>query len=86
MKHQKLFITNGSAARDLRKRLGLNQFDFWHKLGVTQSAGSRYESGREISEPVQLLLHIAYAPEKSVAGIIDFLRGHAQKLASAGIL
>lgn len=39
-----------------RKRLGLNQQTFWSSLGVTQSGGSRYESGRNLPRPVAVLL------------------------------
>ena len=39
-----------------RKKLNLNQKDFWTRYGVTQSGGSRYESGRNIPRPVQILL------------------------------
>ena len=30
-----------SNVRDIRRKLGLNQQQFWSKLGVTQSGGSR---------------------------------------------
>lgn len=46
--------------RDLRKGLGLNQQQFWSKIGVTQSGGSRYESGRNIPRPVQELLRVVH--------------------------
>ncbi len=46
--------------RDIRKKLGLNQLDFWSKIGVTQSGGSRYESGRSMSRPVRELLRLVY--------------------------
>lgn len=46
--------------RDLRKKLGVNQFDFWSKIGVTQSGGSRYESGRAMPKPVRELLRLVY--------------------------
>ena len=39
-----------------RKQLGLNQSDFWTKFGITQSGGSRYESGRGMPKPAALLL------------------------------
>ncbi|MFY9326543.1 MAG: transcriptional regulator [Georgfuchsia sp.] len=39
-----------------RKKLGLNQSAFWSELGITQSGGSRYESGRNLPAPVALLL------------------------------
>jgi predicted transcriptional regulator len=35
-----------SSPREIRRKLGLNQLEFWSKVGVTQSSGSRYESGR----------------------------------------
>lgn len=34
------------------------QGEFWPRLGVTQSAGSRYESGREVPKPVAMLAAI----------------------------
>lgn len=39
-----------------RKKLGINQGDFWKRFGVTQSGGSRYESGRNIPKPLAILL------------------------------
>jgi transcriptional regulator with XRE-family HTH domain len=44
-----------------RKKLGQNQKEFWAKVGVTQSGGSRYESGRNIPGPVCALLRLAYS-------------------------
>ena len=46
--------------RDIRKRLGLNQSDFWARIGVTQSGGSRYESGRALPKPVRELVRLVY--------------------------
>ena len=46
--------------RDIRKKIGLNQMDFWSQIGVTQSGGSRYESGRAMSKPVRELLRLVY--------------------------
>ena len=45
--------------RGIRRRLGMNQQEFWGRIGITQSGGSRYEGGREVPEPVRLLLAIA---------------------------
>jgi DNA-binding XRE family transcriptional regulator len=42
-------------AREIRHKLGLNQQQFWSTLGVTQSGGSRYESGRNMPKPVREL-------------------------------
>ena len=47
----------------LRRRLGLNQYEFWTRLGVTQSGGSRYESGRRIPRTMQMLLDLAYGQD-----------------------
>jgi len=46
--------------RDIRKRLSMNQSDFWARLGVTQSGGSRYESGRSMPRPVRELLRLVH--------------------------
>ncbi len=46
--------------RDVRRRLGLNQQEFWTRIGVTQSGGSRYESGREMPKPVRELLRLVH--------------------------
>ena len=51
--------------RELRQRLGLNQSQFWSKFGVTQSGGSRYETGRDIPKPVRMLL------QANLDGLID---------------
>jgi len=45
---------------DIRRRLGLNQSEFWGKIGVTQSGGSRYESGRNMPRPVRELLRLVH--------------------------
>ncbi|MFN3985083.1 MAG: helix-turn-helix domain-containing protein [Rhodocyclaceae bacterium] len=50
----------GADARKLRLSLGQNQAEFWAKVGVIQSVGSRYETGRSIPAPVQMLLRIVH--------------------------
>ena len=70
----KLFIQTGSEARDLRQKMGRNQSEFWKRIAVTQSGGSRYESGRDMPKPVRILLHLAYAPEKQAAAMLEYLR------------
>ncbi|HEX4330489.1 MAG TPA: hypothetical protein VH105_27135 [Burkholderiales bacterium] len=49
--------------REIRQRLGLNQDQFWTKIGVTQSGGSRYESGREMPKPVRELLRLVHVEQ-----------------------
>ncbi len=39
-----------------RRGLGMNQLQFWSRFGITQSGGSRYESGRSIPLPARALL------------------------------
>jgi DNA-binding transcriptional regulator YiaG len=39
-----------------RTKESLNQTEFWARYGVTQSGGSRYESGRNIPKPLAILL------------------------------
>lgn len=46
--------------RHIRQRLGLNQQEFWSKVGVTQSGGSRYESGRAMPKPVRELVRLVH--------------------------
>lgn len=46
--------------REIRKRLRMNQSEFWSKIGVTQSGGSRYESGRSLPRPVRELVRLVY--------------------------
>lgn len=46
--------------RKIRHDLGMNQQQFWSPLGITQSGGSRYESGRNIPKTVLELLRLLY--------------------------
>ena len=70
----------GEQALKLRSKLGVNQAEFWKYLGVTQSGGSRYESGRNMPTPVQRLYWLIY-----VVGVADNLPPKDQKvLASIG--
>jgi transcriptional regulator with XRE-family HTH domain len=49
-----------SNPREIRRRLHLNQEEFWSRIGVTQSGGSRYESGRSMPKPVRELLRLVH--------------------------
>jgi transcriptional regulator with XRE-family HTH domain len=46
--------------REIRRKLGMNQQQFWSRLGVTQSGGSRYESGRNMPRAVRQLLRLIH--------------------------
>lgn len=50
----------GAEALKLRQKLGMSQTQFWSPLGVTQSGGCRYESGRTVPVPVQKLYYLVY--------------------------
>lgn len=49
--------------REIRLRLNLNQQEFWGQIGVTQSGGSRYESGRNMPKPVRELLRLVHVDQ-----------------------
>jgi len=49
-----------SNPRQIRQRLSMNQQEFWARIGVTQSGGSRYESGRKMPKPVRELLRLVH--------------------------
>lgn len=46
--------------RDVRRKLDINQSEFWNRLGITQSGGSRYESGRPVPKSTAVLAHLIY--------------------------
>lgn len=72
----------GEAALAMRKKLNINQSEFWSRVGLGQSAGSRYESGRNIPRPVQMLLGIAYGTKAQAAKQMEALRPSATAEAS----
>ena len=79
-KTPKLAPVTGEAALAMRKKLNVNQSEFWSRVGIGQSAGSRYESGRNIPRPVQMLLRIAYGTKAQAAKQVEALRpGAAQE-------
>jgi transcriptional regulator with XRE-family HTH domain len=74
-------------AREIRRKLGMNQQQFWSKLGVTQSGGSRYESGRNMPRPVQHLLRLVHVEQidiqkikKDDMEVIEYLRSKKSDL------
>ena len=60
--------------REIRLRLRLNQEQFWTPIGVTQSGGSRYESGREMPRPVKELLRLVHVEQVDLSQVkhVDF--------------
>lgn len=57
-----------------RKKKGINQKDFWTRYGVTQSGGSRYESGRNIPRPLSILLSLHRSGKISDKDLADALK------------
>ena len=69
--------------RQLRHRMGVNQMEFWSAVGVTQSGGSRYETGRSMPKPVRELVRLVHVEGINLArargeyfAIADYLRSH----------
>lgn len=62
---------SGKEASALRASLGVSQKQFWKRLGISQSGGSRYECGRALPRTVYLLMQLAYSsnPEQSLKRI-----------------
>ena len=74
-------------AREIRRKMGMNQQQFWAKLGVTQSGGSRYESGRNMPRPVQQLLRLVHVEQIDIQrvkredmDVIDYLKNEESDL------
>ena len=74
MKAPKLEIKDGFDARQVRNKLHLNQAEFWGPLNVTQSGGSRYESGRAMPGPVKLLVNIVHGSPRQAERLVSYLR------------
>lgn len=64
--------------RSLRQSLGLNQIDFWGTYGVTQSGGSRYETGRNMPAQIGALIWLHQTgkiDDKALAAALKAARG-----------
>lgn len=57
-----------------RVKENLNQTDFWTRYGVTQSGGSRYESGRNIPKPLAILLWLHRSGKVNDKDLADALK------------
>ena len=73
--------------REIRRKLGLNQQQFWSKIGVTQSGGSRYESGRNMPRPVRELLRLVHVEQIDIqrikrddVDVVDYLKSEDPEL------
>ena len=66
--------SNPENFRALRKKRGLSQSQFWGTIKVTQSAASRYESGREIPKAVLTMLRLAFGTQSEATALLMDLR------------
>jgi mannose-6-phosphate isomerase-like protein (cupin superfamily)/transcriptional regulator with XRE-family HTH domain len=66
--------SEGPPFQMLRASLGMTQAQFWGTVLVTQSAGSRYESGRSTPAQVATLVRLAYDPEITARALLAELR------------
>ena len=48
--------------RELRRKMNLSQSEFWSRIGVTQSGGSRYETMRKVPKTTQAVIDLTYGP------------------------
>lgn len=76
MNSPQLICPDGASAFALRQLLGLNQSNYWGRVGVTQSGGSRYEAGRDMPVQVAWALHIAYGTDKEANALLLWLRSN----------
>lgn len=72
--------------RYIRKKSGLNQTAFWGAIRVTQSGGSRYESGLAIPNAVRELVRIVHIEQVQLHKINknDLAVGERLKQLNAG--
>ena len=57
-----------------RQETGLNQNAYWSRFGITQSGGSRYESGRDIPTPASMLIWLYDAGRITDRDLADALK------------
>ena len=62
----KLIFSSAEEIKAFRQKHGMNQSQFWGRVGVTQSGGSRYESERNIPRPVQALLRLVHIEQVDI--------------------
>jgi len=67
-----------------RRALVENQGTFWRRFGVTQSGGSRYETGRTIPRPVRLLITLYAAGKITDEDLRVAAGGKAKRAKAAG--
>lgn len=69
-----LRFTTGESIKTYRDKHKLTQTQFWQRVAVTQSCGSRYEAGRRIPLQILYVLHFAYGTARQAALLQAWLR------------
>jgi DNA-binding transcriptional regulator YiaG len=64
----------GKEVRHWRRSLNMNQADFWRRVFVTQSGGSRHESAGYLPEHIDCLLRLIYCSEKEALAQLAIIR------------
>lgn len=72
----------GKEARDWRRSLNMNQAEFWRRVFVTQSGGSRHESAEKLPEHIDCLIRLIYCSEKEALAQLALIRNSVQKIES----
>ena len=61
--------------RELRRKMDISQFEFWSRIGVTQSGGSRYETMRKVPKPTQTVIDLPSGPLNAAVERLAAMRG-----------
>ena len=61
--------------RELRRKMDITQSEFWSRIGVTQSGGSRYETGRKAPNTTQTVIDLTYGPLNAAVERLAAMRG-----------
>ena len=61
--------------RELRRKMEISQSEFWSRIGVTQSGGSRYEAMRKVPKPTQTVIDLTYGPPNAAVERLAAMRG-----------
>ncbi len=69
-----LDMQSGANFKAVRDSLGLGQAAFWKRVFVTQSGGSRYESGRNIPASIRALIILVFGTEHHARQQLEALR------------
>jgi DNA-binding transcriptional regulator YiaG len=60
--------------KENRNKSGMNQSQYWSRFGVTQSGGSRYESGRAVPTPTKILMWLVESGRITDTDLIDAMK------------